>query len=406
MPETGSLASAPAAGATKVGRPPVITAMTGIRAPAAVWVVATHFKEQLFMLLPSTRVLERWVIGGTLSVDIFFILSGFILSYNYAESLAALDRGKYRAFLAARFARIYPVHLFALLLFAATVAYYALHGLATPRGEVFTLGSFVGNLLMLQAVPGVEPWNYPSWSVGAEAGAYLVFPLFAGLLLRVGRRTGLVLAAVVVLLEMVALVTLDETSLYVFALVWVRVAGGFTLGCLLWAAWRQGVRAHWRWDVIALLAVGATVLVLTFVPRGVYGFLALPFVALFVVAIASTTSFVRAFFASRLVEWAGRMSYSLYLTHGPVMIGLFIWHSPRPYASAPLVVRIAILFGYVSLMLAVAVATYYLIEEPARRWIRRRTAPPPPTYVPDHTTTNRPGPHHENALVADDQPAR
>ena len=107
---------------------------------------------------------------GYLGVDLFFILSGFVLMYAHGT----IDIGSwaaYRAFLKARIARIYPVHLLVLLMLlpmAGSAGYSAL-GLAH-------------SLLLTQGPWHAAAWNLGAWSISAEWHAYLIFPLLAAVI--------------------------------------------------------------------------------------------------------------------------------------------------------------------------------------------------------------------------------
>lgn len=345
--------------------------MTGIRALAATWVLVGHCRVVLVDLAPGMRVFDPWFGVGFLGVDVFFLLSGFIISYNYAQRMPELDRRRYGAFLFARFARIYPVHLVMLVASAVMMAVVAVRGTSQSTPD-HSVGGLIGNVLLLQALPGFEVWNDPSWSISCEAAAYVLFPLGAALLLRLTRRGALALALVVVVAQLGVTMLLVSPRSSTPPMSWVRIAGEFTLGCLLWAAWRHGERTHWRWDVTALVAAGLTALYLGVTPRGPLSYLVVPLLAVFVVATASTSGPVRAVLASRLMEWGGRVSYSLYLTHFLVLSLLIDLVPPAGLAGAPLALRIMALVSYVLVCVAVAVVTYYVVEEPARAWLRRR----------------------------------
>src|SRR5512135_599191 len=92
-----------------------IPSLTGLRAFAAWWVVFFHCSFLLPAALPKVYWFARL---GYLGVDLFFVLSGFIISYNYWDKLASFSVKAYREFLWLRLARLYPVHLFTLLVSA------------------------------------------------------------------------------------------------------------------------------------------------------------------------------------------------------------------------------------------------------------------------------------------------
>src|SRR5689334_9429569 len=94
-------------------RVPESRALTGIRGVAALWVVLFHLPNPLAGTA-FAQVLSR----GYLGVDLFFILSGFVLSYAYRDALPEkpMVRQALR-FYAVRLARIYPLHVFVLALF-------------------------------------------------------------------------------------------------------------------------------------------------------------------------------------------------------------------------------------------------------------------------------------------------
>jgi peptidoglycan/LPS O-acetylase OafA/YrhL len=88
-----------------------IRPLTGIRGLAAGLVVLFHFYPWWVQLLPSLRPCAALASRGWLGVDLFFMLSGFILSYVYSAGNTQLGFTEYRRFLWFRLARIYPNHL-------------------------------------------------------------------------------------------------------------------------------------------------------------------------------------------------------------------------------------------------------------------------------------------------------
>src|SRR5690348_14024640 len=132
-----------------------LSSLTPLRGIAALWVVLFHFCWYLPAIHP-----ERYtgiVYKGYLAVDLFFVLSGFVITHVYKEGFARrVTVWRYRDFLKARVARIYPLHIAVLLLFVAAAiaeraATYALNGSIEPIpliGER-SLGGLLANLVML-----------------------------------------------------------------------------------------------------------------------------------------------------------------------------------------------------------------------------------------------------------------
>ncbi|MGB2665793.1 MAG: acyltransferase family protein, partial [Candidatus Acidiferrum sp.] len=86
----------------------MLNRLTGIRAVAAIFVVFFHFGDSFAALFPAFGVLRPIYKSGDMGVDLFFMLSGFVLSLNYLDGFRTISRGSYRKFLRARLARIYP----------------------------------------------------------------------------------------------------------------------------------------------------------------------------------------------------------------------------------------------------------------------------------------------------------
>jgi peptidoglycan/LPS O-acetylase OafA/YrhL len=177
-----------------------LASLTGIRALAAIWVLSFHLLGGTLAAFPGLPApLKNAIGGGYLGVDLFFILSGFVLAYQYLDRFERVELGPYSRFLALRLARIYPVHLFTLVLTLVLVVAARLAGFPHHSSpEFFGAGSFVANVLLVHAwgfCTGLT-WNYPSWSVSCEFLAYLAFPFIAARLRLI--RNPVVAAAIVV----------------------------------------------------------------------------------------------------------------------------------------------------------------------------------------------------------------
>ncbi|MEX3630254.1 MAG: acyltransferase [Burkholderia sp.] len=163
-----------------VSRPESMPALTGLRVLLAIWVITRHVfhvydGEAFFPLGHGCVLFDKGYLGG----DGFFILSGFILAHNYA----GCDVG-YRQCLAARFARVYPVHLVCLLALLAILLLRPMlkHQVLVGVG-MHSIPDLLRNLLLLQAwrLRPSASWNDVAWSVSDEWFAYLLFPLFVAL---------------------------------------------------------------------------------------------------------------------------------------------------------------------------------------------------------------------------------
>ncbi len=368
--------SAPGVATAPTGAPVTIRALTGIRALAAGWVVLEHYKEPLFDLAPGLQFLVPLVRGGYLGVEVFFVLSGFIISYNYADRFRRFARGSYRTFLWARFGRIYPVHLVTVAVMGALVLAAGAVGMPLTSEARNTVGNFAANVFMVQAWPGFRAVNWPAWSVACEAAAYVAFPLLAMWVVRLRPALALTSAALVLaagVLGVQLLATVGNFWPLSYPMMWLRITVEFAAGCLLWAAWRWGVTPGPRWDAVALTAAMGTVAVLyaTGGRESPVTFTAVPLIALFVVTCASATGPFGRLLAAPLTEWGGRISYSLYMTHS-IVLGvtnkLVGWER---FVAAPLGVRVLVLIGYALVITVVAAVTFYVVEEPGRRLVRR-----------------------------------
>jgi peptidoglycan/LPS O-acetylase OafA/YrhL len=350
-------------------------ALTGIRAIAAFWVVLYHFKAttlEPLHLRSDFPALEY----GYLGVDLFFLLSGFVMTHVHGRDFPPLRWPRLRVFYGLRLARLYPVHFVVLLFLAAAVMAGPLVGIVPKQPEQFTGSSFAVNLLLLQAWWD-QPltWNTPSWSISCEWFVYLLFPLFAiGLRRAGGRALWLWLAA--------------ELLLFAAAYAWVfggdidrnaglallRVAFEFSIGGLL-------CRLTQRWDlssapwtaIVAALVIGAEL-----VPGFWHDFTLVLAFGCAVLAGRYPRPLLSRFLAVPALVYLGEISYSLYMVHVPVQLTagkLFenlLQHHVHSYPAGLLVGLLAI-----ACTVAVAAAMYHLVEWPARRWLRRRLAVPP-----------------------------
>ena len=355
---------------------------------------------------PTSSALSQsaFVASSYLFVDFFFVLSGFVIAGNYRRRLD--EPRQVARFVVVRFGRLYPLHLFVLLLFVAfevvRLALPQLQGAGAP--PPFTGGNSFGNLglnLFLLQGTGLASeltWNGPSWSISSEFFAYLAF---AGIVFVAGRRGWLLLCALLLAgpILLAAYSPTDMDATYKFGLV--RCLYGFSAGALLaWflhdalveqkAAAANG--AAWLgWTVAELcilLAIGRFVVDFGDGKGGI----AAPF--LFTAALyifAHEGGLVSAVLRGRFFLLLGTLSYSIYMLHifvqgrminvaglldkklGTDLVGPMAVHGVDVVGIAPGRPWLG-LFAVLAMLASTIAAswlTWRFVEMPAMAWFRR-----------------------------------
>jgi peptidoglycan/LPS O-acetylase OafA/YrhL len=311
--------------------PKRIPELDGFRGIAVLMVMIEHVYEAA--PLPAIRMpspLYFLLTHGWLGVDLFFVLSGFLITGILLDERARKDY--FQRFYRHRALRILPLALTCLFLFA--IIYPHRSGSGFPLAFVLTL-LFCANLKILFGVLAV-PGTGPMWSLAVEEHFYLLWPIA---IRRLSRRTIGCLAAAIVLLSPVArglAIHYGVRARCVYELSWFQF-DGLAIGALLAVFVRSAhftIRKTW----VAALGWLAIIVILTVVLRP-YGVL-LPqstlgealrytqaealFGAAMAVALAHHGSNWMGFLRSRFLGWTAGISYCLYLIH--MSIGdLYYW---------------------------------------------------------------------------------
>jgi peptidoglycan/LPS O-acetylase OafA/YrhL len=342
-----------------------LPSLTALRGLAALWVVLFHYTALYFPRLDMTG--HSSLIGkGYLAVDLFFMLSGFVMTHVYHRAFCESVKQNYRSFLVARVARLYPLHVVVLLLFVATALLvqlpaYASTGTAEgiPLTGTRSLAAAIANLFMLQGLSAEHlSWNYPSWSISVEFMAYLAFPLILPMVWRASGPAKLVLLLLIcAALSLFAYLSGGDFNQWGGPLVLLRCLPEFLLGTLIYSAYRARLWTHWfAADAVGLVALAVAILCLHL--RAPDLLIVALFPVLVLAAVGNTGNVARAINAPPLV-WLGEISYSLYLIHGFVQyaatqaIGHFGMH-----ANADLSIGASL--GLLAVMLAVCFAGAHL----------------------------------------------
>lgn len=355
-----------------------LPSLTILRGPAALFVFIYHILHNTSWI-PAKQVFSVGFVG----VSLFFVLSGFVLTWSYNPKQSKQD------FYLRRFSRVYPLHL-AFLLVAVFVPVVA--GARDPL-------KFLLDLLLLQAwVPNwdfIFSFNSVSWSLACEAFFYAMLPLFLPRLLDVQkRRTSLPLVALLALALAGIGSLLASQSNFLDVVVYANPlfrSAEFLLGVLLALAVKEvakswgAAEAESKKLALTLLAYGSFLLTLVAVylvarlglEQTISGYLLAPVFALLIGAFAlkdlaahygqQTLGPLRQGLQKVLV-YLGEISFAFYLSHELIIVNM---KNLIPAHGGGLVGYLA---AGLCLLLALAVSSlaHHLIEKPARRKILER----------------------------------
>ena len=339
-----------------------IPAFTGVRGFASVWVVLFHL-SQSFKGLLGLHESAPFVVTGFLGVDLFFILSGAVLYHVHATDFVQYSVKGHLKFLRLRLARVYPLHAFCLLAFAAVVC--ILPGFtATYHPGGFSLANFLSTLLMINnwGFSTASLWNVPSWSLSAEWLGYLVFPFIVvtiGKQLRAGWEVPVSLALLSFLVAATILLGAEDMGQSgKFGIL--RMACEFTTGCIVCKAAKDDTAPRTFTLIFALAITLACAYSLNYHWVAVFG------LGLLVLSLCKEGPVANLIFGNPIALWLGNISFSLYLSHWP-LIQIYQWIRDR-YAVNSTVLAITLVIS----ILVVANLLYRFVEVPSRQYLREK----------------------------------
>lgn len=338
----------------------------GLRGIAALAVALMHY--QAWFIGP-----ERLAFWGNIPTQLFFILSGYILTVKYEDGLRSGALSAW-SFVVLRVSRLWPLHMFALLLLIASEwLFWDHYGRFHVLGPNDTAYAFALNVLMIHDWGLYAPpnFNIPSWSISSELAVNLLWMVA----LMFGRWRLALALSVVALSTALMLSVFPTLNFNAFATVYgiaqgiLRTVLGFSIGCMIaWRIRRRGPAMPTILSGAAQIALLACLIFYTPLERfGVDWLLSLILLpAITLIALNPATVTAR-LMSTAVLRWLGEISYSVYLLHLPIgnlMSILLIWgigFPPGPY------------FGLVWLVLVLALSTASLhgIERPGMRWMRR-----------------------------------
>lgn len=368
---------------------PHLRALTGLRFVAAFQVLAYH-------TLPLTDASPGWlralVGSGYVGVSLFFVLSGFVLTYTYHDTLTtgAVTR---REFLVARVARLYPVYLLSLG-FAVPALLWWMQRKQVPM-NVEWLARLVGvNAGLLQA------WNprtacvmnCPAWSLSVEAFFYVAFlfvlPVVAAWSVRRLVAAGALAWALSMVAPLAYLALLPDgpaapgahstgewlyTVKYNPLLRLPEFVMGMLAGRLFLLERDPSPRQHARLEATAAITLLAVLIASPRIPfLLLHNGLLAPLFAVLVYALARGQGVLSRALSVRVLERLGTASFALYILHIPLAAWVergFAMAGVQPPQPWYFVI-------YAALTTGASLVVHACVEEPMRRIVRRRLSPP------------------------------
>ncbi len=340
-----------------------IEQLTFTRFVAAIAIVVFHFSKEVFPF--SVSGIDRFTVFLNVLVSYFFVLSGFILAINAKEKIDL------KQFYFNRFARIYPLYLFALL---ATLAL-----IRSLRPFDFSLDFH----RVLLSVFLVQSWtekyalvyNYPGWSLSAEVFFYLLFPfVFKGLeLLRFKQRV-VVVAVFWAVMQVLFIVFAQQKEAWVLYHPLFHLST-FVLGILggmLYKEKHAWVVAHQPVIERVFLISASLLLFLMFTGNVIFSQvyhdgLPAPVFLLFIFIVSLNRHQFFNGFRKRLPVYLGEISYGIYILQVPVYRLLTQTFGLKSNLSAT-----SFFYFYLLVLLLISAICYELVEKPSRIFLRNQ----------------------------------
>ncbi|MBL1422413.1 MAG: acyltransferase [Alphaproteobacteria bacterium] len=304
--------------------------------------------------------------GLQLFVDVFFVISGAIITYVYGTRIS--QRWGFRKFAIARVARLVPLHWATTLFYVAVGLAALFSGVDLDAPEKYNYACLPQVMLLAHAIDGCSPlqFNFVSWSIGAEFVMYLFFPAFVFIVGSSGLRAFLLFAVVL-------------TGLYLFDAGWwhrtyelgaLRAAPGFLLGMTLYLnrdlLRRIPVPSTLFWPIL----LGVTAAMLSPMDQGLVVLLAYVGTAAIFIIDLRNSAIGRLSVGVRRIAPLGQLTYSCYMLHPLVRTVYLNFLGNRILGLSGDAAIIWAVLG-LGVVLVVSYLSVKLFEAPARRVLRR-----------------------------------
>jgi peptidoglycan/LPS O-acetylase OafA/YrhL len=359
-----------------------ISALTSLRGIAAVWVMLFHidviiFYRELGSLIPHdvSGILTK----GYLWVDFFFLLSGFIMSHVYGEIFHQkfAHWQSIKTFLWVRLSRIYPLHLFTLILLLPMALLFPIFSPKVADGSwttFFAWSAIWDNLVLINAMDqhNYLSWNIVSWSIGAEWWTYVAACFILPFVYQ-KKNFQMLLTSIFAIAVLGALVYFKKNLDITFDYGWLRCLAEFCLGTVIYQLYLKKSGIKWLSKDIFFIVV--LLLIISIFHCKWNDLLIIPLFCGLLLAVGYNESRIKSLLAFRLFNYLGEISYSIYMMHGVFFMvfwfGLPYLKSEFGIMQMTIGMKILYLFSFLGLTILSAHFTYRTVEVKARKWMRR-----------------------------------
>lgn len=343
-------------------------ALDGLRAIAILLVLGYHAQIPLFR-------------GGFLGVDLFFVLSGFLITTILIEELQRTGSIRLWHFYKKRFLRLLPALAFLMVVYVAV----SVSDMAVMRYTLLRSGIVVGYISNWVMALDIMPMNMMShtWSLAIEAQFYILFPILLGFLAARCRWQTIRM----LLLGAIVVVCLFRLLLWASGAEWYRLyygtdtrADALFWGCWLGATlttthgWRSSFWSKWARQALtpALLLLGLFVTMANVgnIHHYSWSFPAVALIGTLIIfhLVTAPQDRIHRFLAHPLLVGIGKISYGLYLWHY-LIFSVIHWLD---------IAELMVLLVGTPLSIALALLSYYGVERPFLRRSRRSASYPAP----------------------------
>ncbi|MEG3123309.1 acyltransferase family protein [Sphingomonas sp. GB1N7] len=350
---------------------PQIKSNTGLRGVAALIVVAYHLQFAGYRL--PFKVASDLFDRGYLMVDLFFILSGFILTYVH-RAKNSVDYVDYQNFMITRFIRIYPLHIFCLSYLLIVAGGADLILFATGYKTVFLDWSIFSLKLLLAQITLINGWfftrsgwNTPTWSISVEILSYAIFPFLAFFLTK--RRIATTVILLFSALFYVIISFYFENLDFIGRIAVLRCFAGFGLGMII--CHKRMLIDNISGKILSIFQLLILCGIFLAMKKNINDGMIIPLLCGLVLFTSCDRGLLSDIISGKIFQFLGKISYSIYLNHvclllivQPIWSRMIVAINRSFYFDS--LWLYPIFFG---LVIAISTVTYRYVELPLGRYL-------------------------------------